>query len=94
MKFLYKRFIKDYQNIKDSKVRARYGILSGIIGIISNVMLVSIKFILGIFSNSISLIGDAINNLGDTLSSVINIFSFRINNKPADKEHPYGHKRS
>lgn len=94
MKLLYRLFIRDYQNIKDSKVRDKYGVLTGIIGVISNLILVSIKFVVGIISNSISLIGDAINNLGDTMSSFINIFTFKINNKPADKEHPYGHRRS
>lgn len=94
MKFLYKRCIKDYQNVKDSKVREKYGVLAGVFGIISNLILVIIKLITGIIINSISLIGDAINNLGDTLSSIINIFSFKINSKPADKEHPYGHRRS
>ncbi len=93
MKFLYKTFIKNYKDTEDSKVREKYGLLSGIIGIISNVILVIIKLVIGILVNSISLIGDSINNLGDTCSSIINVFSFKINNKPADKEHPYGHRR-
>jgi len=94
MKFLYRRFIRDYQNVKDSKVRVRYGMFAGIVGVISNFFLVIFKFVIGILVNSISLIGDSLNNLGDALSSFINIFSFKINNKPADKEHPYGHRRS
>ena len=94
MKFLYKRFIRDYQNVKDSRVRVRYGIFAGTVGAICNFLLVIIKFVIGILVNSISLIGDSLNNLADSLSSFINIFSFKINNKPADKEHPYGHRRS
>lgn len=94
MNFLYRKFIKDYQNVKDNDVRAKYGILSGIVGIICNVILTTLKLIIGIISNSISLIGDALNNLGDTLNSIINIFSFKINSKPADEKHPYGHRRS
>lgn len=94
MNFLYRRFIKDYQNINDNGVRTKYGMFAGIIGAIANVVLVALKFTIGLFINSISLIGDAINNLGDTFSSLINIFGFKINNKPADKEHPYGHRRS
>lgn len=94
MKFLYRKFIKNYQNVKDNKVREKYGILAGIFGIVSNLILVVIKLVVGFIINSISLIGDGINNLGDTLSSIINVFSFKINSKPADKEHPYGHRRS
>lgn len=94
MKFLYKTFIKDYQNVKNPKVREKYGILAGTIGIISNVILVALKLVIGILVNSISLIGDALNNIGDTFSSFVNIFSFKINGKPADKKHPYGHRRS
>ena len=94
MKFLYKTFIKDYKNTKDNKVRARYGIFAGIVGISLNVILVILKIVIGILANSISIIGDAINNLGDTMSSIINVFSFKINDKPADKKHPYGHRRS
>ena len=94
MRLVYKLFIKDYQNVKDSRIRDKYGVLAGIIGVVANVFLVIMKLIIGFVSNSISIIGDAINNLGDTMSSFINIFSFKINNKPADKEHPYGHRRS
>jgi cation diffusion facilitator family transporter len=94
MKFLYKTFIKDYQNVSDSKVREKYGILAGSIGIICNFILVITKLVVGLIVNSISLIGDSLNNFGDTLSSVINVFSFKINSKPADREHPYGHQRS
>lgn len=94
MKFLYRKFIKDYKNTKDNNVRAKYGILSGVVGIICNIILSTFKLIIGIIANSISIIGDAINNLGDMLNSIINIFSFKINSKPADKKHPYGHRRS
>lgn len=94
MKCLYKIFIKDYQKVKDNEVRNRYGILAGSVGIVANIILVVLKLLVGLFANSISIIGDAINNMGDTMSSFINVFSFKINNKPADKEHPYGHRRS
>ena len=76
MKFLYKKFIKDYQNVKDAQVRVRYGMFAGVIGVISNLFLVIVKFVIGLLANSISLIGEALNNLGDSLSSFINIFSF------------------
>ena len=81
------------ENIKNSN-RDNVGVKCGLIGIICNVLLVIIKGILGFVLSSVSLIGDAINNLSDSLSSIINVFSFKFNNKPADKEHPYGHKKS
>jgi len=79
--------IYDYQ-------REKIGIKCGVIGIICNILLVILKGVIGFIMSSVSLIGDAINNLSDSLSSIINIFSFKFNNKPADKEHPYGHKKS
>ena len=94
MKFLYKAFIKDYQNVKDENVRQKYGLLAGTLGIIANLILVILKLIIGFLVNSVSLIGDALNNIGDTFSSFVNIFSFKINSKPADKKHPFGHRRS
>jgi divalent metal cation (Fe/Co/Zn/Cd) transporter len=78
MKFLYKLFIKDYQNVNDSNVRVKYGVLAGTIGVVFNFLLVLMKFITGMIINSISMIGDAFNNLSDTCSSFVNIFSFKI----------------
>ena len=93
MEFIYKIFIKDSDKVTDSN-RAKFGFVCGFIGIICNVLLVILKLIVGIITSSISIIGYAINNISDSLSSVINVFSFKINGKPADKEHPYGHRKS
>ena len=86
-------FIKDYKNVDDPKVRNQYGIVSGLFGIISNIILFIIKVVIGIISNSITIIADAFNNLSDSFSSIITILGFKLANKPADKEHPYGHAR-
>jgi hypothetical protein len=67
--------------------------MSGIFGIITNCVLVIIKLFIGIISASISIIADAINNLSDMGSSLLTIIGFKISNKPADKDHPYGHQR-
>ena len=85
--------IKDYQNIEDPKVRNQYGVVSGWFGIITNIILFVIKVIIGVISNSITIIADAFNNLSDSFSSIITILGFKLANKPADKEHPYGHAR-
>ncbi|MBQ8004799.1 MAG: cation transporter [Clostridia bacterium] len=86
-------FIKDYEKYTDSTVRLRYGSLSGMVGIIVNLILFAGKFIIGTLSASIAITADAINNLSDAGSSVISLISFKISSKPADREHPFGHAR-
>ncbi len=86
-------FIKDYQNTSNFRVRDRFGKFASIIGIASNLFLFLIKIIAGMVFNSISIIADAINNLSDSGSSLITLIGFIISGKPADANHPYGHKR-
>lgn len=90
---LCKLFIKDFENTGDVRVRARYGSLSGIVGIIVNILLFAGKFIIGSLTASIAITADAVNNLSDAGSSVISLISFRLSSKPADREHPFGHAR-
>lgn len=90
---LAKLFIEDYKNVESENVRTAYGTMSGIFGILTNLVLVIIKLFIGIISASISIIADAINNLSDMGSSLLTIIGFKISNKPADKDHPYGHQR-
>ena len=90
---LAKLFIKNYKDIENQNVRTAYGTMCGIFGIITNLILVIIKLLIGILSFSISIIADAINNLSDMGSSLLTIIGFKISNKPADKDHPYGHQR-
>lgn len=91
--FIVKSFIKDNKNVKDKKVRGRYGLLAGIIGVILNLMLFIIKLSVGILTNSLAATVDAFNNLSDSASSIVTIFAFKIANKPADEEHPFGYGR-
>ncbi|MEA4827198.1 MAG: cation diffusion facilitator family transporter [Clostridium sp.] len=92
-KFLVSHFIKDYENIHNSKVRDSYGYLGGTVGIIVNVILFLVKLSVGLIVKSIAVTADAFNNLSDALSSVITIAGFKLASKPADKEHPFGHGR-
>lgn len=92
--FLVKRFVKDYQNTKDSNVRSAVGRLCGFIGILANIFLFVIKYAIGVIVNSVSIRADAINNLSDACSNIISIVSFVVSNKPADEDHPFGHERS
>ena len=91
--FLRKLFIKNYKDIGNQKVREEHGILAAIGGIIINLVLFSIKLLIGIFTLSMSIISDAINNLTDLFSCLVNLVGFKFANKPADKDHPYGHER-
>ncbi|MDW8802118.1 cation diffusion facilitator family transporter [Clostridium sp. A1-XYC3] len=90
---LIKKFVKNYSDVKNKKVRERYGYLGGIIGILANILLFGIKFTVGTLVNSIAVTADAFNNLSDVGSSLVTIFGFKLSNKPADKEHPFGHGR-
>lgn len=93
MKLFRKAFIKDYENVSDPKVRNRYGICAGIIGIVSNAILFVIKIVAGIIGGSITIIADAINNLSDAGSSVVTLVGFKLSSTPPDKDHPFGHAR-
>ena len=73
--------------------REKVVIKTSIISIISNIILAGFKAFVGLLSNSIAIISDAINNLSDVLSSVITILGTKLAGRAPDKEHPYGHGR-
>lgn len=90
---LLKLFIKDYKDVSNQKVRMKYGILSGCVGIVLNVVLCLMKFFVGSVTGSIAITADAVNNLSDAGSSAVTVFGFRMAGKPADRDHPFGHGR-
>lgn len=92
-KLLIRTFIKDYQNVREPKVRESYGKLAGAVGISTNLFLCISKIMIGLISNSIAIIADGLNNLADASSSLITLIGFRLAAKPEDEEHPYGHAR-
>ena len=75
------------------KNRSKIIVRTSIIGILTNLGLVTLKAIVGIFANSVAIIMDAINNLSDALSSVITIVGTKLAQKKPDAKHPYGHGR-
>ena len=91
--FLFRTFIKDYENTSDPAVRERYGNFTSIVGIISNIVLCAVKILIGFLANSIAIIADGFNNLADASSSVITLIGFKLAAAPEDEEHPYGHAR-
>ena len=94
MDILVHKFIKNYQDTKNADVRTSVGKLSGIVGIFNNLFLFVIKFLIGTLVHSVSIQADGINNLTDAGSNIISILSFHFANKPADKDHPFGHERT
>lgn len=91
--WLMKRFIKNHKNTDDPAVRGACGRLAGITGIVCNLLLCAGKLAAGILSGSVSITADAVNNLTDASSSVVTMIGFRMAEKPADQDHPYGHAR-
>ncbi len=73
--------------------RSEYGLAAGKAGIAFNILLFAMKIVTGFITNSIGVIADALNNLSDAGSSVITLVGFKLADKPADGEHPFGHGR-
>lgn len=90
---LIKLFIKNPENFKDNRVRESFGKLGSFVGIICNLFLCILKISVGIISGSISIMADGFNNLSDMGSSVVTMIGFKLANKPADSDHPFGHGR-
>ena len=86
-------FIKDKENIHDTKVRQSYSRLSGFVGICCNVLLFALKLFIGLATGAVSIMADAVNNLSDAASSVVTLIGFYMAGRPADGGHPYGHGR-
>lgn len=88
--------VRLFLNNKDSSTpsgREAYGRVAGIVGIIYNLLLSVMKFIIGTITNSVSITADATNNMTDAGSSIVTLVGFRLSEKPADEDHPYGHAR-
>ena len=79
---------------RNESARGKRGSLVSLAGIALNFLLAVAKIVLGIFTSLVSLVADGLNNLSDCGSGAVSLVSFRISQKPADKEHPYGHQRA
>ena len=90
---LSRLFIKNRNDTSSPVVRAAYGAMAGIVGIVLNLLLFAAKFTVGTLCASVSIVADAWNNLSDAGSSLISLVTFRIAAKPADRDHPFGHAR-
>ena len=91
---LLRLFVKDADNTDSPKVRAAIGTLSGLVGIVCNILLFAFKLLVGTLTSSVSITADAMNNLSDASGSIVTFIGFRVADKPADEHHPYGHARA
>lgn len=74
-----------------TEARQRRKTVGALVSVVSNVLLVAIKFAAALISGSVSVLSEAAHSLGDLIASLLAFFSVRVSDKPADKEHPYGH---
>ena len=79
---------------EQAQKRSDKGKKAGAVGIFVNILLAAAKLMVGIISGSVSIIADALNNLMDGASSIVTLVGFKLAEKPADEEHPFGHARS
>ena len=68
-------------------------IRTSVIGILANIALAAFKAVVGLSSNSIAIVMDAVNNLSDAASSVITIVGTKLAGREPDKKHPFGYGR-
>ncbi len=92
-KLILRLFVRNSEKTDDPTVRSTIGKLSGAFGIFSNIILFALKLFVGIITGSIAITADALNNLSDASSSIVMLVGFKLSEKPADSEHPYGHAR-
>ena len=91
--FLLKKALPQNLPPTEPKVRAAAGRLSGIVGLLCNVLLFGAKFLVGTLSGSVAVTADAMNNLSDASSALVTFVGFKLAERPADEDHPYGHAR-
>ncbi|WP_146393185.1 cation diffusion facilitator family transporter [Allorhodopirellula solitaria] len=67
---------------------------AALLGLVVNLVLGVVKLVGGILGSSFALIADAVNSIGDVVTTLVVLFALRVAQRPADAEHPYGHSRA
>lgn len=88
--------VTGYRRISNDAAKPLYRDLTraALVGLTINAILGAIKLIGGLLSNSFALISDAINSLGDVLTTVAVLGALQLAQRPSDSKHPYGHTRA
>lgn len=86
-------FVKNADATDDAAVRTATGTFASVVCIACNVVLCAAKGLIGAAAGSVAIVADALNNLSDASSNIIALLGFKLAEKPADAEHPYGHGR-
>ena len=83
-------------NTKESAhiYRTKIGIFQGWVSVTVNGILFILKLVIGLMVGAVSVIADAVHTFSDVISSAVVVWGFKQAQKPADKEHPYGHGRA
>lgn len=90
---LLRLFIKNHKDTQNPVVRENVGKMSSIVGIVLNVLLATAKIVVGALFGVLSVLADGLNNFTDCGSNVVALVSIKLASKPADSEHPFGHRR-
>lgn len=90
---IVKRFVPNYKDTDNIKVREKYGTLCSILSIICNAFMVVFKLLFGYITRSVAIQADGLNNLSDMGSNLATLFGFKMASKHPDADHPYGHGR-
>lgn len=91
--FLIRAFVRNPQDTKSPSGREAYSILAAVVAMVANFLLCTGKFIVGLWSGSIAIQADAVNNLSDIGTNVVTLVGFKAASRPADTRHPFGHAR-
>ena len=91
--WILNHYTKSGASPTDPTVRANIGKAAGSVGMVCNLLLFAAKMGAGLLTGAVSIVADALNNLSDVSSSLITLVGFRLAQRPADEEHPYGHAR-
>ena len=89
----WRKILRDSGHPDQPAVRLRCGLLAGCVGIAVNTLLFVVKLGISFFTGSIAIAADAVNNLSDAAASSITVVGFKLADRPADQEHPFGHGR-
>lgn len=93
MKALVQRLLRKGESPESPAVRARLGTIGSGVGVGVNVLLAAMKLLVGVFTGSVAVMADAVNNLSDAGGSLVSLVTMRLAQKPVDREHPFGHGR-